>query len=403
MTILVRLTAVMMSVMALSVPVSPGRADVLPPEKAAADGPYEVKTVLFTDLVSKSRPGRLLPVRVHYPAVEGSWPVVLFSHGGGGNVDSNFAQAHHLASHGYMVCCVEHTGSNVDRLRMKAKFWDTLRDMTRDRDEVLGRPVDIKEVLDQVELWNGGHDAVWGKFDLDHVAVVGHSFGAYTALALCGARPALDWLVRRTAETLKPDRNFLRSKVEQGLGPDLGDPRIDAGVALSPQGPGEPFFLEESYATIDRPILGISGSEDRQQGAAPENRKRFVDLTPSAGTMLLWLHGADHTAFSDPSGSGQPGVPSSSRNAVQPVARAATLYFLDAYLKGRKTELALIKSETLLPLAGPGVSQVEVLRRSPGEIPEKPAATPPDEPTGIQQPKPLRVRDLLGGFRRKEP
>lgn len=380
---------------------SPGKAEILPPAKAAADGAYAVRTVMVTDLVSKSRPERRLPVRVHLPAAEGAWPVVILSHGGGGNVDSNYAQAKHLASHGYMVCCLEHVGSNADRLRSKVSL--SLRDMTRDREEVLGRPLDVKELLDQIELWNGGHDELWGKFDLEHVAVMGHSFGAYTALVACGARPALDWLERSPVSTLKLDKNFLKSRVESGLGPDLSDPRVDVGIALSPQGPGEPFFLEESFATINRPVLGISGSEDRQPGAPPENRKRFVELTPSAGTLLLWLYGADHTAFSDPSGSGLGAVASESRESVQPVVRASTLYFLDAYLKGRKEELAMLKGQTLLPLAGGRVSSVEVLRRGnigPAAVKETAKAEDVAEP---DESKPLHLRDLLGGPRRKEP
>lgn len=396
-------------------------ADVLPPGKAAEAGAYEVKTTVFRELMSKSRPDRHLPVRVHFPSAQGSWPVVIFSHGGGGNMDSSYAQARHLASHGYMVCCVEHVGSSADRLKGKGKLWDSLRDMTRDREEVLGRPVDIKEVLDQVELWNGGLDELWGKFDLDHVAVVGHSFGAYTALVICGARPALNWLERSTVQALRPDKDFLKTRTGKGLGPSLSDPRVRVGIALSPPGPGEPFFLDESFASIDRPVLGISGSEDRQPGVDPAIRKKFIDLTPSAGTLLLWLQGADYTSFSDPTGSGQSAVPSASRESVQPLSRAATLYFLDAYLKGRKEGLALLKDKAFCSLAGPKVSQVEVMERRPAPV-EKSAASAAGSATGVgsgsgagagpetkgaepnqsESSKPFRLRDLLGGVRKRE-
>lgn len=402
MTRVVRILAGAVSLGLLAGTGSPVKAEVLPLEKAAADGSYEVKTILFADLESKTRPGRKLPVRVHYPAAEGAWPVVLISHGAGGNVDSNYAQARHLASHGYMVCCVEHVGSNTDCLKLKIKIWETLRDMTRDRDEVLGRPVDVKEVLDQVELWNGGHDDLWGKFNLEHVAVLGHSFGAYTALVLCGARPALDWLERGPGESLKLDKDFLRLRVGKGLGPDLSDPRIDVGVALSPQGPGEPFFLEGSYASINRPVLGISGSDDRQQGGLrPENRKRFLELTPFAGTALVWIEGADHTAFSDPAGSGQTGVPSASRESVQPVSRAATLYFLNAHLKGRSEDWSKLTGAILQPVAGSHAGKVEVLRKE-GAAPAAEAGVPQGGTEEVSKAKPLRMRELLGGFRRKE-
>jgi len=396
--------------------------EVLPPKQAAAAGDYEVRSILFPDLKSKSRPDREIPVRVHFPTAKGSWPVVIVSHGAGGGVDANFAQARHLATHGYMVCCVEHVGSNTERLKLKLKFWENLRDMTRDVDEVLGRPVDIKEVLDQVELWNGGHDELWGKFDLDHVAILGHSFGAYTALAVCGARPAMDWLRRDPVEALRPDRDFLRTRTSKGLAPSQSDSRVDVGVALSPQGPGEPFFVERSFATIDRPVLGISGSRDKQQGASPENRKRFLALTPVPETLLVWLHGVEHAAFSDPTGSGRTGLPSATRRSAQPVVRAATLYFLDAHLKRRAESLAMLTSETLGSVAGNGIPEVEVFRKtsdaaataedSPAEDAAPAGSDGEAETDGDREPGPrrdpagsrvLRLRDVLERLVPKDP
>jgi predicted dienelactone hydrolase len=164
-----------------------------------------------------------------------------------------------------------------------------LRAMTRDSSEVLGRPKDVSFALDTAEEWNQTHPVLKGPVDLKHVGVIGHSFGAYTTLVTCEARPALDWL-----KPLVPPG--------KGLGPDLSDPRVAAGIALSPQGPGEPFFLEESYSTINRPLLGITGTRDQQQGAPPEHRKtpvarraqRFGDpkeveplLIESSGSDLL--------------------------------------------------------------------------------------------------------------------
>ena len=64
-----------------------------------------------------------------------------------------------------------------------------------------------------------------GVFDMTRVAAMGHSFGAYTVLAVCGARPALDWLEPR----VDPGK---------GLGPDLSDrPRQGLRRAVA-AGPG---------------------------------------------------------------------------------------------------------------------------------------------------------------------
>jgi predicted dienelactone hydrolase len=320
------------------------------PRNPEEGGTHAVKAVAFGELKDDTRGGRRVPVKVHLPADGGRFPVVVVSHGGGGDWDANFAQARHLASHGFAVLCLEHVGSNTGRMTAGGNFMARLRAMTRDAGEVLGRPRDVGFALDRAEEWNRSHTDLEGRLDLAHVGVLGHSFGAYTALATCGARPALDWLT----PLVPPGR---------GLGPDLSDPRVTACVALSPQGPGEPFFLEESYASLARPVLGISGSLDRQQVSPPENRRRFFDLSPPGGKIFIWLANADHLAFSDPAGSGQRGLPSRSRADAQPIVRAATLLFFDHHLRGNHADGTALSEAGLRPLLRGVVDQIEFLRK----------------------------------------
>lgn len=330
---------------------------VAPPVRAGvplgdpqADGPLSTRTIEFPDLADAARGGRRVPIKVHLPSWTGPFPVVVLSHGAGGNWDANFAQARHLASHGYVVLALEHVASNTERMRQGMRFAANLKSMTRDANEVLGRPRDVGFALDQAARWNQGHAELTGMLDLSRVAAMGHSFGAYTALAICGARPALDWLVPR----VEPG---------QGLGPDLRDTRVKACVALSPQGPGEPFFRDDSFATIDRPVLGISGSRDEQQGAPPENRRRYFALVPPGHKVFVWIANADHMAFSDSAGSRRISLPSRSRAEVQPIARAATLLFLEAQLRGDAEADARLSQRALQPLARGAVTHVEVLRK----------------------------------------
>jgi predicted dienelactone hydrolase len=295
------------------------------PPPAATDlslsGPLTVQTIEFPDLTDPSR-SRKVPIKVHLPEGAGPFPVVIVSHGAGGHWDANFAQAHHLASHGYVVLAVEHVGSNTAVLTRSLRLQANLRAMTRDAGEVLGRPKDISFAIDQAETWNKTHARLAGKLDLKHVGVLGHSFGAFTVMVVAGMRPALNWLTPSVAPA-------------RGLGPDLRDPRVVCGVALSPQGPGEPFFIEASYASLRTPLLGITGSRDEQQEARPENRRRAYELWPPGDKYLVWLANADHTAFSDSTGStARRMLPSNSREDAQPLVRAATLLFFNAYLKG---------------------------------------------------------------------
>jgi predicted dienelactone hydrolase len=319
-------------------------------DEPGADGPLTTRTIDFADLADASRGNRPLPVKVHLPQWTGPFPVVVLSHGAGGNRDANFAQARHLASHGYVVLALEHPASNSERLRQGMRFMANLKAMVHDSNEVIGRPRDVSFALDQAALWNQAHPQLGGALDLSRVAVMGHSFGAYTALVACGARPALDWLTPR----VEPGR---------GLGPDLRDARVKACVALSPQGPGEPFFNERSFASIDRPVLGISGSRDEQLSATPENRRRFFELLPPGHKVFVWLNNADHLAFSDASGSKRSNLPSRSRADVQPIARAATLLFLEAQLRGDTAADARLSASGLQPLAHGVVNKIEVLRK----------------------------------------
>ena len=322
----------------------------VPPEELDQLGPLKTTTLEFPDLKDDKRGGRRVPVKVLVPLQQGKWPVVVFSHGSGGNWNANFAQANQLASHGYAVLCLEHVGSNMELIKKGLWFRDNTKAMIRSSSEVLGRPKDVSFALDMAVEWNRTHPELKGRLDLEHVGVMGHSFGAYTTLVVCGARPALDWLT----PPVSPGK---------GLGPDLSDPRVAAGVALSPQGPGEPLFLETSYASVRTPLLGITGSRDKQQGAPAEHRRRFFELVPAGGKVFIWLANADHHGFSDSNGSGQRALPSKSRADVQPLVRAATLLFFDATLRGdREAEMAL-SYDSLRSLLRGVVDELEIQKK----------------------------------------
>jgi predicted dienelactone hydrolase len=180
---------------------------------------------------------------------------------------------------------------------------------------------------------------------------MGHSFGAYTAMVACGMRPALDWLVPPVAPG-------------KGLAPDMHDARIACGVALSPQGVGEPFFLSESYASLRVPLLGITGSNDNQQGGLPAtHRKDAFALWPAGEHRFVWLAGPRHNDFTSASGATGPSLPSPTRADAQPVVRAATLAFFDLHLKSDATAAQRLSVEGLRPLLSGEIDAVEVLTK----------------------------------------
>ncbi len=317
-------------------------------------GRHATSQLTFRTLKDSKRSDRNVPMKVHLPEGRGPFPVVIVSHGAGGNVDSNFAQANHLATHGYIVVCVEHVGSNTKKMLSGGfRVGQAMVDMTRNAEEVLGRPRDIHFAIDQMEKWNRTHSKLKGRFDHRRIGMMGHSFGAFTTLTVSGARPALDWLKPQVGSG-------------KGLGPDLSDKRVVCAVALSPQGPGEPFFLPTSYSSIRVPLLGITGSRDKQQGAEPIHRKNSFQYWPKRDRYLLWINNANHLQFSDSTGSklkrskltdklGQ------RREDVQKVSRAATLMFFDRYLK--KTSGADLDAAELKKHIGGIVDGIELLSK----------------------------------------
>jgi dienelactone hydrolase len=318
------------------------------------NGPLQVEVIEFKNLTDPNREkigkserfrflkrfkkedpssqGRQIPIKVHIPKNGGPYPLLIISHGAGGNWDTHFAQASHLASHGFAVLCVEHTGSNTEKMKDGIRIFQNLKKMIHDSKEVLGRPKDISFAIDKAYEWNKSDKNFVGRIDLNHIGLMGHSFGAYTTLAVAGTKPALDWIEPKVGTGL-------------GLGPDLSDKRVNCGLALSPQAPGDPFFLKQSYESLRIPILGISGTNDKQQNGDPAiARYDSFKLWPEMENknMFLWLTNAGHLDFTDSTGGQQHGRESSTRKDVQRIVRVASLLYFNNCLKpsqGQETQL----------------------------------------------------------------
>ena len=312
------------------------------------NGQYSVNVLEFKNNSDASR-NRNIPIKVHYPLEKGVYPLIIISHGAGGDWDTHFALAHHLATHGFIVFCLEHIGSNTKMLKRSIRIFKNLNDMIHDGEEVLGRPKDVSYAINQAIIWNQSNESLKNKIDLQNIGVLGHSFGAFTSMVIAGMKPALDWLEPRT--------NF-----GKGLGDDMKDKRVKACIALSPQGVGEPFFVKESFSTLSTPLLGISGTEDKQQGGLPPiSRYNAFDYWSSNGNnIFVWLSNAHHLDFTDSEGGETHGINSKNRKEVEKIVRVTTLLYFNKYLKNDITALALISNDGLKPYLSGEVNSVEV-------------------------------------------
>lgn len=165
-------------------------------------GPYGSRQVSLT-LVDASR-SRTSAATVFLPqnlaALDGPLPVVVISHGLGDSRTSFFGLAAHAASHGLAVALPEHVGSNSTQKQALLTGLDNETFKARD---FLDRPLDVSFLLDELERLNTS--TFEGRLDVSRVAVVGHSFGGYTALAAGGA--AIDF--ERLAQRCDPAANLL--------------------------------------------------------------------------------------------------------------------------------------------------------------------------------------------------
>jgi len=114
------------------------------------------------------------------PRQDGKFPLVLISHGAGGNAGQFGWIASELARNGYVVVLPNHPGTTSGNANAEAavRVWE--------------RPQDISAVLDHMT----SQEDEFVYVDFENIAVVGFSAGGYTALALSGARVDPDRLQR---------------------------------------------------------------------------------------------------------------------------------------------------------------------------------------------------------------
>ena len=194
------------------------------------------------------------PAGRNAPHRDGVFPLVLISHGAGGNAGQFGWIASQLASAGYVVALPNHPGTTSRNASAEAavRVWE--------------RPQDVSAVLDHMTANPDAYPYV----DLTRVGVVGFSAGGYTAMAVSGARVDPDLLQRfcDDGDHGMSDCAFLRrfgvDLHAMDLSPaaqDLKDDRITTGVIVDP-GIIE-TITEQSLSEIDIPLFVINlGTEE---------------------------------------------------------------------------------------------------------------------------------------------
>ena len=263
---------------------------------------------------------RDLPIRVYLPTNSAPAPVVLFSHGLGGNRQGNRFLAEHWAARGYVAVFLQHPGSD-DSVWKGQSAKDRMRNLNEAMSprNLLLRLQDVPAVLDQLEIWNAQKNhPLAGRLNLNKVGMSGHSFGAITTEAVSG-------------ESLPAGgQRFL-------------DPRINAAIAFSPSAP-RAGTAAKAFAAVKIPWLLMTGTQDNSPFGDVKAKSRLAVYANLKGAPKyeVVLQNAEHSAFTDRAlpGDREPRNPNHHR-----VLLALSTAFWDAYLRGDLAALAWLNSE----------------------------------------------------------
>jgi len=285
-----------------------------------------------------ARRDREVPVKIYSPASgEGPFPVIIFSHGLGGTRESYAYLGEYWASHGYVVAHLQHLGSD-DGVWREAGLLDRMAAMRKavaDRRNAINRPKDVSFAIDELEKLNQAKSPYQHKLDLDRIGVAGHSFGAYTALAIAGQRFAPGTNSRAT----------------------LADPRVKAVISMSAPVPANKQRLEESYASVHIPCFHMTGTKDFSPigETQPEERRLPFDHCRNSDQFLLTFKDSDHMVFS-----GRGGRFSKQERAFEGLICESSTAFWDAYLRGDTRSKTWLTNEFKSELGANGTLEVKL-------------------------------------------
>ncbi len=313
--------------------------DLWYPAKAAAGS----QTVTYADALPGEPPRGMVPFSVEGLAVrdaaaeDGTYPLIIVSHGYSGTPAAMTWLTENLASKGYVVAAIHHRDPDIS-------------DASKTGEPVRRRPLDISFVAKA--LLAQAHSGTLAHVDATRVALIGYSMGGYGVVTVAGAQldPAARFGATAPDEALKP---YMRGGAKVA---DLAIPGLKAVVAIAPAGGGGAFIAwgPEGLSMLKTPLLVIVGDRDHVVGFAKGPRQVFEQAVHAHSYLLVFENGGhnigmnaapaqmrDHLWdldwFEDP-------VWSKTRTAA--VQQHMITAFLDRYVKGDTSRDAYLTTDT---------------------------------------------------------
>jgi predicted dienelactone hydrolase len=304
------------------------------------DGAYALDT--FDQTLHDTKRNKDLPVRVLVPTLGGPFPVIVFSHGAGGSGQNYFPLTHHWATHGYVIIQPTHNDSIALRRERGDALPPNPRELAEEYrnnpDDWANRVRDITLVLDSLNDLQKSLPRLKGKIDQKRIGVGGHSYGAYTTQMIGGA---------------------LLDIPNGARGQSFRDDRPRALLLLSPQGKTQNGLTEDSWKKMTRPMMVMTGSNDRGLMGQPVSWRTdpFI-YSPAGDKYLVYIDGAFHMSFTGMLT--QPNnrlgnrpllarmIAQTDQQAVFDDVKIASIAFWDGFLKDDAKAKAYLKSDSLV-------------------------------------------------------
>ena len=214
----------------------------------------------------------------------GEHPLLLLSHGYGGNWRNLNWLASEMAEQGYIVAAVDHPGTTTFNKRLQ------------DAKELWRRPQDLQRMMANIIAT----PSLAGKVDVQRIAAIGHSLGGWTVLELAGGRFDAGRFKKdcRVYARLSACKLIQTLGIDEAIGwqaIDASEPKVKAIVSLDlglARG-----FTPESLSRIAVPVLIMTAQVDSDELPAKLESGYVAAYIPAGVSDVVSVAGATHFSF----------------------------------------------------------------------------------------------------------
>ncbi len=219
-------------------------------------------------------------------ASEGTFPLIIVSHGYLGSRLLLTYLTENLASKGYIVVAIDHTES-------------TFKDAAGFPSTLLNRSKDVLFILNQIaDLGKAKSGFLSGIVDAENTGLIGYSMGGYGVLNVAGA--GYSEQIIKAFGAMSGGSKAIEVRTEKN--PEYKtsiDPRIKAVVAFAPWGMERGAWDAESLKGLKVPTFFVAGSQDDISGYE-KGIKAIYTGAINANRYLLTYANARHNVAPNP-------------------------------------------------------------------------------------------------------